>query len=75
VKVSSPVGDYPYEVTGVSFRGGHLVVAGRLGVWETTMEVEPADFAAIGRRALRPLALLAMLGAAAAAAGRLPRLR
>lgn len=56
MKVTSPVGEYPYVVRGVRIEGGRIVVAGNLGVWETTMEIEPADLVALGRRLTRPAA-------------------
>ena len=58
MKVSSPVGEYEYRVQAIRFEGGRIVVAGNLGVWETTMEIEPADWLALGRRVARPAALL-----------------
>ncbi len=66
MKVSSPVGDYDYEVRSVALRrDGHIVVAGNLGVWETTMEVEPSDWVELARRLRRPA--LAIAGVAATA--------
>src|SRR5438270_9175729 len=38
MKVSSPVGDYPYVVKKVRFNRGRLIVEGSLGMWDTTME-------------------------------------
>jgi len=56
MKVNSPVGEYEYRVTGFGFARGTLRVDGSLGVWETTMEVEPSDWAALGRRLAAPAA-------------------
>jgi hypothetical protein len=67
MKVTSPVGEYPYVVRGVRIEGGRIVVEGSLGVWETTMEIEPADWAALGRRLARPLAVAGAVGLLAAA--------
>jgi hypothetical protein len=64
MKVTSPVGEYPYEVKSVALRGGRIVVTGSLGVWETTMEIEPADW-------LRPAAALGAAGLALYAARKL----
>jgi hypothetical protein len=60
MKVTSPVGEYPYVVRGVRMERGRIVVAGSLGVWETTMEIEPADWVALGRRLARPAAAVAV---------------
>jgi hypothetical protein len=65
VKVESPVGEYEYRVRKVTLEGGRVRIAGSLGVWETTMEIEPADWLALGRRAVRPLALLVLAGVCA----------
>jgi hypothetical protein len=59
VKVSSPVGDYEYRVQSVRFDRGRIVVAGNLGVWETTMEIEPGDWVRLGRRVAKPAAAVA----------------
>jgi hypothetical protein len=50
VKIRSPLGDYDYRVERVAVRDGQLEVTGRLGQWETTMVVERADLAEVGRR-------------------------
>lgn len=64
MKVSSPVGDYPFVINKVRFRRGRLVVEGSLGMWETTMEVEPGDWLELARRAALPAALTAAVVAA-----------
>jgi hypothetical protein len=69
VKVTSPVGEYEFLIKDVRFEHGSLVVDGSLGVWETTMSIEPADWLALARRVSTPLAVLAG-GAAALAAVR-----
>jgi hypothetical protein len=51
VKVISPLGEYDYRVERVGLRAGRLEVAGRLGQWETTMVVEPADLRALAGKA------------------------
>jgi hypothetical protein len=73
VKVTSPVGDYEYEVKSVRLQGGSLVVEGNLGVWETTMSIEPADWARLARHSAKPLAVAAGGVAAVAAARRIWR--
>lgn len=71
MKVSSPVGDYEYLVKRVRLERGSVVIDGSLGVWETTMSIEPADWAALARRASTPLAVIAAGAAVIAAAGRI----
>ncbi len=58
MKIRSPLGDYDYRVERVAVRDGQLEVTGRLGQWETTMVVERADLAELGRRAGPVLAVL-----------------
>ena len=65
MKVESPVGEYEYRVRKVTLEGGRVRIAGSLGVWETTMEIEPADWLALARRAAPPLAILAVAGVCA----------
>ena len=69
MKVTSPVGEYEYLVKRVRLERGSVVIDGSLGVWETTMSIEPADWAALARRASTPLAVVAA-GAVALAAAR-----
>jgi hypothetical protein len=71
VKVTSPVGEYEFLIKRVRLDGGSLVIDGSLGVWETTMQIEPADLLALARRSAAPLAVVAGGLAALAAARRL----
>jgi hypothetical protein len=63
VKVTSPVGEYEYLVKRVRLEGGSVVVDGSLGVWETTMSIEPSDWLRLARRAAAPVAVLAAVAA------------
>ena len=65
MRVTSPVGEYEYRVRGVTFERGRVVVAGNLGVWETTMEIEPRDWLELGRRVVVPAAVAALAAFAA----------
>ena len=60
MRVTSPVGEYEYRVRGVSFERGRIVVAGNLGVWETTMEIEPRDWLELGRWVALPAAVVGL---------------
>lgn len=59
MRVSSPVGDYPYVVRRVALRRGRVVIEGSLGVWDTTMEIEPRDWLDAARRIALPAAVAA----------------
>ena len=60
MKVTTPVGDYDYRVTGISRQGGNIVVAGAMGVWDTTMVIEPKDWVELGRRIALPAAVIGL---------------
>ena len=47
MRIKSPVGEYDYRVTAVRLGRGGLEVDGSLGMWETTMVVEPKDAAPV----------------------------
>jgi hypothetical protein len=55
VKISSPIGEYEYRVERVTLHDRHLEVLGRLGEWQTTTIIEPADLVALLRKAGLPL--------------------
>ncbi len=61
MKISSPIGEYDYRVQRAAFRHRRLEVHGRLGEWETTTIIEPADLLAVIRRTAVPLLSLAAL--------------
>ena len=60
MRIKSPVGEYPYQVTAVRLGRGGLEVDGSLGTWQTTMVVEPKDVARIAK-ALGAFAAAALL--------------
>lgn len=57
MKISSPIGDYDYRIERVKLRRGRLEVLGRLGEWETTTILEPADVLNVLRKMAIPLIL------------------
>ncbi|MDV3125875.1 hypothetical protein M1247_13180 [Mycobacterium sp. 21AC1] len=58
MKVTSPVGEFPYTFERIRIEGTHLVAEGRMGTWPARIEVGVADI---------PPAI--RIGALAAAAG------
>jgi hypothetical protein len=70
VRVSSPIGDLPFEIEGVRLEGRELVVEGRLGAWESRIHVGPQDVPMLARALRVPLAAVAAAGLAAYLAGR-----
>jgi hypothetical protein len=55
MRIKSPVGEYDYRVTAVRRKGTNLEVDGSLGMWDTTMVLEPGDLTPV----VKGLALLA----------------
>lgn len=49
MKVSSPVGDFPFEARRLTVKEGRMVVEGAMGAWPTTIEVEPRDIVQLAR--------------------------
>jgi hypothetical protein len=43
MKVTSPVGEFPYTFERVRLEGAHLVAEGRMGTWPARIEVGLAD--------------------------------
>ncbi len=43
MKVSSPVGEFPFEPERVRLAGGRLRLEGRMGAWPAQVELGPAD--------------------------------
>jgi hypothetical protein len=70
VRVSSPIGDLPFQVEAVRLEGRELVVEGRLGAWESRIHVGPEDVPMLARALRVPLAAVAAAGLAAFLVGR-----
>jgi hypothetical protein len=70
VRVSSPIGDLPFEVDAVRLQGGEVVVEGRLGAWESRIHVGRDDVPMLARALRVPLAAAAAAGLAAYLIGR-----
>lgn len=62
MKVSSPVGEFPFEVKRLSIRRGRLVLEGSMGAWPARVEMEPADLLHMAR--LVPLRAIVVAGIA-----------
>jgi hypothetical protein len=55
MKVSSPVGDFPFTPTSLRYETGELVVEGAMGAWPATIRVGPGDIPGIVRLFPRPV--------------------
>lgn len=54
MKVSSPIGELPFEPRSVRLRGNGIQVDGMMGAWPAQVTVTAADLPALGRLAARP---------------------
>lgn len=64
MRVSSPVGDFPFEPSSLRIESGALVVDGSMGAWPATVRVDPADVPNLLRLVPNPLlAAIATLAA------------
>lgn len=43
MKVTSPVGEFPYTFERIRLEGSHLVAEGRMGTWPARIEVGVSD--------------------------------
>lgn len=67
MKVSSPIGELPFQPTDVRLRGGRVEVEGVMGAWPAHVIIEPADIPSLLRLARKPAAVAAVVGLAALA--------
>lgn len=51
MKVSSPVGEFPFEPDRVRLQGGRLKLEGRMGAWPAQVEIGPSDGLRVARLA------------------------
>ena len=49
MKVSSPVGDFPFEPVRLKVGPGHLTLEGQVGAWPARVELEPRDLMSLAR--------------------------
>jgi hypothetical protein len=61
MRIKSPFGEYDYRVTAVRRNGTNLEVDGSLGMWDTTMVLEPRDLTPLVKAAALLAALLLVL--------------
>ena len=64
MKVSSPIGDLPFEPSRLRIKKGVLTVEGSMGAWPATVQIYPSDLPVILRVALLPLLIVAAVIAA-----------
>jgi hypothetical protein len=66
MRVTSPVGEFPFEMTRVTVNRGRVTVEGAMGAWPSRIELEPRDFVQPALlRALAPFGIALAIGAIA----------
>lgn len=61
MKVSSPVGNLPFEPTRAMFRGNRLIIEGRMGGWPATIVMTGNDIPPFLRVFRTPLLIAAAI--------------
>jgi hypothetical protein len=51
MKVTSPVGDFPFEIKRVRTRSTMMTIQGSMGAWPASIQIEPSDVPALLRLA------------------------
>lgn len=68
MRVSSPIGELPFEPTALRVRGGRVEVEGVMGAWPAHVVIEPADLPSLLRLVRRPAIAAAAAASLAALA-------
>ena len=65
MKVSSPIGDLPFEPRSMRFSRRGIELDGVMGAWPAKVEIDGSDIPALVRVTAKPLAFAAAAGLAA----------
>jgi hypothetical protein len=58
MRVSSPIGDFPFNVATIRVADNGLVVEGEMGAWPASVHVEASDVVAVARAVPKPVWLV-----------------
>jgi hypothetical protein len=61
MRVSSPIGDLPFEPRKLRLRDGGIEMDGVMGAWPAQVQISPADIPAILRLIAKPAAIVAAI--------------
>ena len=61
MKVTSPIGELPFEPRTIRLRGSSIQLDGTMGAWPAQVTITPSDLPALARVAARP-ALVGAVG-------------
>ena len=70
MRVASPVGDFPFEVSRLAATRRGITVHGSMGAWPARVEVDLADIPGLMRVARGPLLILGLTSIAGLCVGR-----
>jgi hypothetical protein len=74
MKVSSPIGELPFELRKMTVRSDGIKIEGMMGAWPARVQIEPRDLPALVRLAAKPAAVTVIVaGLASLATRRRPR--
>ena len=59
MKVSSPIGELPFEPRKLTVRPGGIQIEGAMGAWPAHVEIDARDVPALARLLARPAAVTA----------------
>lgn len=62
MKVTSPVGDFPFEPRALRFDGTSVVLEGDMGAWPATVTIDVHDLPRLVRLVPKPVLLALALG-------------
>ena len=66
MRVSSPIGELPFEPTRIHYRNRTVEVDGLMGAWPAQVVIEPQDLPSLARLLAGPLAVTAVAALATA---------
>jgi len=59
MKVSSPIGELPFEPRKLTMRPGGIQIEGAMGAWPAYVQIDARDLPALARLLARPAAVIA----------------
>jgi hypothetical protein len=70
VKVSSPIGELPFELRKLTVRSDGIKIEGMMGAWPARVQIEPGDLPALVRLLAKPAAVTVIIAGLAGLATR-----
>jgi hypothetical protein len=70
MKVSSPIGELPFELRKLTVRSDGIKIEGAMGAWPAHVQIEPRDLPALVRLLAKPAAVTVIIAGLASLATR-----